>query len=454
MMTDGPDRRLERRPSTGRLLLFASGDFACNLYWQSSILYLLFFYTEVLRLEPAIAGLIAMVGALWDGIADLGIGILAQRSRIRLRHWVAGGTVPLGVSFVSLYIVPAGGPGRVAMLALAAQMLFRSFYALVNVTYSAWSVRISPHSDDRATIAGARMLFGTAAAFIVAMVTQHFAQAADGSPTRGGGFVASAALFAVVGTVLLLLVAGGTTEPLALGERPEPASIGQCFRALAGNKVFVTLNAAAAATTIAGTLLMRSVLYFFSHVVGDSVAGSRTLAAMGVVGAVAVPLWMLVARRYGKRAVWLIAATAAPVICVLFAAQGAEGSLAAAAFLLAMQAVLTGFGFAFWAMLPDAVDYGEMQTGLRVDAVTFGVAALLQKLALGIAAGLIGLVYELIGYRVGGQANALAQTGIAGTMVLGPALFIALSLPFMIASPLRRDTHAAVLAALESRRRG
>jgi len=42
----------------GRSLLFASGDFGCNLYWQSMTFYLLFFYTETLGLSAAVAGLI------------------------------------------------------------------------------------------------------------------------------------------------------------------------------------------------------------------------------------------------------------------------------------------------------------------------------------------------------------------------------------------------------------
>jgi len=36
------------RPSRTRLTLFAFGDFAFNLYWQSAMLFLLFYYTDAL----------------------------------------------------------------------------------------------------------------------------------------------------------------------------------------------------------------------------------------------------------------------------------------------------------------------------------------------------------------------------------------------------------------------
>jgi hypothetical protein len=37
------------RPSKARLLLFAFGDFAFNLFWQSIMLFLLFYYTDALH---------------------------------------------------------------------------------------------------------------------------------------------------------------------------------------------------------------------------------------------------------------------------------------------------------------------------------------------------------------------------------------------------------------------
>jgi hypothetical protein len=45
-------------PLKPRLLLFAFGDFAFNLYWQSIMLFLLFYYTEALGLPVTTAAAI------------------------------------------------------------------------------------------------------------------------------------------------------------------------------------------------------------------------------------------------------------------------------------------------------------------------------------------------------------------------------------------------------------
>ena len=55
------------RVSKARLLLFAFGDFAFNLYWQSIMLFLLFYYTDALVIPIKLAATIYMVASIWDG---------------------------------------------------------------------------------------------------------------------------------------------------------------------------------------------------------------------------------------------------------------------------------------------------------------------------------------------------------------------------------------------------
>jgi len=109
----------------GRSLLFASGDFACNLYWQSITFYLLFFYTDTLGLSAAVAGLVTMIASVWDGVAGLAIGIAADRRSARA--FVRLNAVPLGLAFVLIYL-PV--PMRGAWLAGFANCAYAVSYAL------------------------------------------------------------------------------------------------------------------------------------------------------------------------------------------------------------------------------------------------------------------------------------------------------------------------------------
>jgi GPH family glycoside/pentoside/hexuronide:cation symporter len=84
------------RPSKPRLLLFAFGDFAFNLYWQSVMLFLLFYYTDALNLPIAVAATTYMIASVWDGIANFIAGLLVDRRHATLRYGaiLVAGAVP------------------------------------------------------------------------------------------------------------------------------------------------------------------------------------------------------------------------------------------------------------------------------------------------------------------------------------------------------------------------
>ena len=71
--------------SRSRLLLFAFGDFAFNLFWQSIMLFLLFYYTDALELPIEVAATTYMVASIWDGIANFAAGVLVDRGHDRIR---------------------------------------------------------------------------------------------------------------------------------------------------------------------------------------------------------------------------------------------------------------------------------------------------------------------------------------------------------------------------------
>ncbi|MBB3910994.1 MFS transporter [Sphingomonas desiccabilis] len=437
------------RPSLGRIALFASGDFACNLYWQSLSFFLLFFYTDALRLSPAVAGLVLLIGSVWDGIADLLVGIHAERSRRDYRWFLSAGAVPLGLGFVLLYVAPPLQGAALVAAVLAMHLAFRALYAFVNIPYSAMTARITGDSGQRALISGLRMLFGTAAALVVALGTERIAAIRPGGLGGTQGYLAAALLFGAVGSALLVVVGRGS--PAAHGQEQARVSILGAMRVLARNRAFVTLNLAMAGVGMAATALTRSVLYYFSYVVGDDAGGPAALAIMGFAGALFVPVWMAVGTRSGMRGLWFASAVLGTAAVGVFAGGGRTDAWTAQLFLVVMQAALVGFNLAFWAMLPDTVEYGEHRAGVRVEALGFGVSALVQKFAFGLAAALMGTIYQLVGYHPGAVQTAETVTGIRWVMLGMPALCFLVSALVMWLNPLRRGAHAAIVADLATR---
>lgn len=445
----GDDRRVEVglagvRPSKPRLLLFAFGDFAFNLYWQSVMMFLLFYYTDSIDLPIGIAATTYMIASVWDGIANFGAGMILERrqSSIRYGALIAIGGVPLGLSFVLMYLPPlAKGAAGIAIILLA-HLLFRTAYAAVNVPYLAMTARISPDAGDRALVAGSRMLFGTSAAVVVALATVPLGGFLTGTADPRRTYVAAAVFFALVGAAILAVVGVTYRERVAIS-RPPSGSIRGALRSLARNRAYVSLNAATMAMIVAITVLGKSVLYYFKYVLGDLGAGQLALALMFIVSAVAIPAWMLLGRVVGLRLLWLIGAVGGIAALALFAGVGIASVLEMQLFLIVMQVVNIGLNFVFWAMLPNTIEYGESETGVHVEGAVFGVAALLQRIAIGIATAILGWGFASAGYVANASQSAATLSGMRATVAFVPLVFFALSCAAMLLNPLGRRSPAS-----------
>jgi GPH family glycoside/pentoside/hexuronide:cation symporter len=426
-----------RLNASARLTLFGAGDLAFNLFWQSAMLFLLFYYTEALGIPIGIAATIVMIGSVWDGVANFVAGLMVDRrgSAGGYGRLLVVGAVPLSVSFVLAFLPPLSSGWLGLTGVLLCHLLFRTAYAAVNVPYLAMSARISRDPQDRAFVAGVRMLFGTLAAVTVAVGTVPLGNWLTGGQGAVQTYVTSAVLFSVIATAILVIVGMRYREPDLLSAH-EPVQVRAALTSLLHNRAFVALNLAMMAMIVAITVLGKSVLYYFKYVLKDPEGGQLALASMGIVSAIAVPLWMTLGRFIGLRSLWFLASTVATLMLGAFALVDIPGSGKMQLFLMALQSMIVGLNFVFWAMLPNTIEYGERTTGLHVEGAVFGVAAFLQRIAIGIATAILGWSFDWGGY----VANSVQSSGTIDTMrvtaTIVPMLFFIASCIAMTINPL------------------
>jgi GPH family glycoside/pentoside/hexuronide:cation symporter len=245
-------------------------------------------------------------------------------------------------------------------------------------------------------------------------------------------------LFACIAAIILALV-GATYREAAQPHRPQPRDVRALLGSLLRNRGFVALNAAMMAMIVAITVLSKSVLYYFKYLLNDPDAGQLALASMGLVSGIAIPLWMLLGRYVGLRALWLIAAGLGMAGLVIFSAVHFDGARTMQLFLIGMQVMSVGLNFVFWAMLPNTIEYGERETGLHVEGAVFGMAALLQRIAIGIATAILGWGFASAGYVANVRQTAETLERMRETVAFAPLAFLALSCAAMIFNPLGRE---------------
>jgi Na+/melibiose symporter-like transporter len=207
---------------------------------------------------------------------------------------------------------------------------------------------------------------------------------------------------------------------------------------LAHNRAFIALSAAMMAMIVAITVLNKSVLYYFKYLLNDPDAGQLALASMGIVSGISIPLWMLLGRVLGLRAIWMLAAGLGIVGLLMFAAVDVHQAGLMQLFLIVMQVMIVGLNFVFWAMLPNTIEFGERATGVHVEGTVFGVAALLQRVAIGIATAILGWSFASVGYVANVPQSAETLSGMKAIVIAVPLLFLALSCVAMMLNPLGR----------------
>ena len=88
---------------------YAIGDLGINLFFISSMTFLLYFYTDVLEISAGAAAGVLLVARLVDAVTDPIMGAIAERTRTRwglLRPYLLLGSIPLGVVAVLTFTVP------------------------------------------------------------------------------------------------------------------------------------------------------------------------------------------------------------------------------------------------------------------------------------------------------------------------------------------------------------
>jgi GPH family glycoside/pentoside/hexuronide:cation symporter len=106
-----------------------------------------------------------------------------------------------------------------------------------------------------------------------------------------------------------------------------------------------------------------------------------------------------------------------------------------------------------WAIIPDAIEYGELQTGKRNEGMFYSLITLAQKIASSIAVPLALLVLQFSGYMTDGSAQP--ESAILGIRIIAgpiPAVALLLAILFTALFPLGRDDYKEINRQLEERR--
>jgi GPH family glycoside/pentoside/hexuronide:cation symporter len=172
------------------------------------------------------------------------------------------------------------------------------------------------------------------------------------------------------------------------------------------------------------------------------------------VAIVALPFWNWASERWNKRWAYVIGIAFWAVVQIVIITLNPSTSL----WLLFGLSAMAGIGVSAahvipWAMIPDAIEWDELQTGERHEGMFYSLVTLANKITISVALPLALLLLNATGYVANAeQQPASAVMGIRVLVGPIPAVLMCAGIVFAILYPLGREQHAEAVRELEQRR--
>ena len=435
-------------------LSYAVGDLGSNLVYVPISTFALFYFTNVAGIGAAIAGTVLLAGQLLNGLTDLIIGYLIDKTKSRwgkARPWVLWTAVPLAVAFVAMFSVPTAldETGRVVWALVAYTLVTAVFFTASNVAYSALMSVMTSSSRTRVTLTTLRFFAALLTGLIVAVVTLPLVEAFGGG---SGGWTAAMSLYAFFTVITLVTVFFGTRERV-VPARDEDSSVRQPLRVLASslvrNKYFFMVAGLFLMFYLTTSLTSAGGVYLATDVLGDASLFGILSAAQLLPPLVTIGFMPTLISRFGKRRMFLLGTLVMFIgtAVVLLDPQNVP--------LVIGSAVVRGLGMVpltagIFALVGDVVDYGEWKFGVRTDGLMYSSVVFGQKVGSGLGGAVGGWLLASGGY----SAAAATQSADAVQAILAVSFYVPLAAIFVMGVLIwfiRVEKHAPEVQAYLSR---
>lgn len=140
---------------------YALGDGAANIAWRGVATFLFIFYTDVFGLNPAAVGLLMLIARSSDGISDVLMGIIGDRTNSKygkFRPWILWTAIPLGVILSLLFTGPNLSDGGKIAYAYTTYIIFTLLYTANNIPYGALMAVMTGDNKERTSLGSYRMV--------------------------------------------------------------------------------------------------------------------------------------------------------------------------------------------------------------------------------------------------------------------------------------------------------
>ncbi|NQY48901.1 MAG: MFS transporter [Colwellia sp.] len=478
---------------------YATGDAAANLVWRGALAYLAVFYTDTFGLTAAAAAMLFLVVRLSDGVTDIIMGMIADRTNTRwgkFRPWILWSTPFLALFMVLCFTTPDLSDSNKLIYAYVTYIGLTLAYTVNNVPYSALMGVMTASDTERTSLSGFRFAGAFAGGLLVmGFLPDLVTYFGDGNDALGYQY--SMYMFAGILIALMVITFATTKErvttvvdessnlktelfdlsknlpfiilPLLamslffyyrdiysgiffviimtsmwilikrlIKNTPEDMSGTQRDMVdLLTNKPWLILLGIGFLTMMFNGIKYGTIAYYFKYQVGDELMIGKYFIALLLVSILGALCTGYLSKLLGKRKLFIVALMLSGLLTAAFY-WVPQGNITAI-FILGCSAEFFAamMPTLFFTMLGDSADFSEWKNGRRATGLIYSAGTFVQKTGGGFAGALVLVVLANYGYD--GMDKATIEAALPGMQLLMswiPAAFAFAGAALMMLYPL------------------
>lgn len=452
----------------GVKLGYSLGQSADAIPYNLFYIYFLFFFTNVVGMNPAIAGVISFISILWSAFVDPVSGYLSDNCKSkygRRRPFLLGATFPLAVCMVLLFTTVHFGATLNFVYYLIMAILLWTCFSFYAIPFFALGAEISQDYQERNSLRSLAGLFIYISVWLVSagpMMVLDKVTKAGGTPQFS--WMLSAMILGGL-TIIAVLICWRTTRgremvdrrvDLMAAQESGKANIFKNYRELFKIRAFKMVLGATLFSTTSISVASAAFVYLMNNNLGFTAdVQAKYWSVYTIMTICIIPITFFISKLIGKKRSLITFQIFSILASFYFFTFGVYNFTELIIFTFFTQLANVAFWTVGVAMTYDVCEVDEYINDKRREGAITGFVSFIQKLGSAIGLWISGVMLAVFGY----DGTTLTQTptvlkGILSLNTLAPALFGIIVVVFVILYPISPKNFTALMAAMPKKKAG
>ena len=253
---------------------YGCGDFGCNIIYTAMSAFLVFYYTDYAGVNALAVGTIMMVSRIFDGISDIIMGVIVDRTKSRFgkaRSWILRMCIPFAISGVLLFSVPTSWTStpKLVYIFITYNLVSTIIYTAINVPYSALNALMTQDPYERSVLSIFRNLLATAGTLLINTFTLRLVEYFG---NNASAWTKTFCVFGVIAIIAFLFTFFGTKERVGAAESAvDEVPFKEGVKALFKNKYWMMMTGMLALFFLMYSVNGGSTVYYAKDILGDKI---------------------------------------------------------------------------------------------------------------------------------------------------------------------------------------